>query len=458
MLSVAMAYDFCYDAWPKDFRLRVLKEIQDYNKLPVDYDKFLEGHKGMATMDVLVNSPFPPRSNHFGAYIGGAGIALLAIRNDPGADMDRIDPWLKKIEKQMIRGMTEGFGDKGFYAEGHGPSHMFANNAFVPLLQAARVSWGKDFITPRSNGQWITLRWAMEIIPHGSKAWYPNYKVNSYGDLYKLRGPMSEGGDWSQGFGALANDDQKAAMLWMYENAIEKTKPLKEFDAWTYPHRAVFALINWPIGLEPKNPAEVLGHANADKLIGHFMFRKQWKDNNDVYVTFLLNTGPRRGHVRSSSGGNITFYGHGIREHFWARCNKNSKITHYEAQDDGSGVVAFSMEGQDHSVAVDFSDVSGTEGVVVVANPWFDESTGYFERRANAKKKLDELIAKGKAQPPKPRAVELHVQHLDGDTNDFFVMAMHKNGEKPEIKLAGNTLQVGGQAYTFDGKKLSIDR
>jgi hypothetical protein len=95
---------------------------------------------------------------------------------------------------------------------------MAANTALVPFLQAARVCWGKEFITPRPNGQWLTLRWAMEVIP-GEKPWYPNYYPSSYGPDYVTLGPsLSEGGEWSQGFGALANQDQQAAMLWMYQN------------------------------------------------------------------------------------------------------------------------------------------------------------------------------------------------------------------------------------------------
>ncbi len=454
MLSVAMAYDFCYEAWSPEFRLRVVNEIQNYERMPVDYDKYAEGHKGLATMDVLVNPAFPPRSNHHGAYVGGAGIALLAIRNDPGADMTRIQPWLKQVEQEMIRVMTQGFGDKGFFAEGHGPSHMAANNAFVPLLQAARVSWGKDFISPRSNAPWISLRWAMEIIPHAEKAWYPNYKLNAYGSDHKWRGSMSDGGDWSQGFGALANEAQQAAMLWMYENAIEKEKPLQEFDAWTYPHRAVFAFINWPIGLEPQNPGNVLGHANADMLIGHFMFRREWKDADDVYVTFLLNKDPRRGYVRSSSGGHITIWGQGIRERVFFRCNQRARITAYDPREDGSGVMAFEMNGQHHSLAVDFGKASSAEAVVIIANPWFEAPEAFLQKRKESLSNLEKDIASGKKGDP---AARMQFAYLDDGNTAFMVMNLHPKGVLPDIQQQGSQLQVGQQRYRFDGKRLFIE-
>ncbi len=446
MLTVAMAYDFCYDAWPEDFRLRVLNEIQNYRHLPVDYDKFSEGHRGEATMDTLVNSRFPPRSNHFGAYIGGAGVALLAIRNDPGADMDRITPWLKKIESQMIRNLTQGFGDKGFFAEGHGPSHMSANNAFVPLLQAARVSWGKDFISPRTNGPWITLRWAMEIVPgEGDKAWYPNYKQNPYGDRYKWRGSMSEAGEWSQGFGALASEDQQAAMLWTYEHAIEKEKPLREFDAWVYPHRAVFAFINWPISIEPRNPGEVLGHANADSVLGHFMFRKEWRDEDDVYVTLFVNTPNRRGYVRSSSGGNITMFGHGIKEFFRRPMNGKKQVTHYQTEEDGSGVVSFTVDGAPSSVAVELGEGSGMEGLVVVAHPWFSSEIGYLtdpDTLASRKEKTAEGYG-------------LHVQWIEVGKVPFFVMGIYHD-TPPSLTPIQAGLQIGNKRFRLKDGTLVV--
>ena len=32
LAGVAYAYDFCYDAWPEDFRKKVALEIQNYKK------------------------------------------------------------------------------------------------------------------------------------------------------------------------------------------------------------------------------------------------------------------------------------------------------------------------------------------------------------------------------------------------------------------------------------------
>ncbi len=442
MVWVALAYDLCYDAWDEAFRLRVVKEIIDYNYMPVDYDKFAEGHKGNLTMDRLVDCSYPPESNHFGAYIGGAGTALLAVRRDPGADEARVERWLARIEKQALRLLTEGFGDHGFFAEGHGPSRMAAATAFIPFLQAARTAWGKDFVGPRPNAQWIMLRWPMEIVA-GEKPWYPNYYPSSYGADYVERGGE---GYWSLGFGALCNDEHKAAMLWTYLYAFEREPAV--FDAEIYPHHALMALVNWPIGLKPRNPGEVIGHVNVDGYMGHYMFRKQWRDENDLYFSFFLNPRGKHGYVRGPRNGNFAFYGLGIRCRWSHGLGTPRKETHFQAWPDGSGVLSFEHGGRPAatSIAVDYGEKSGVDGVVVIANPWFapeDRTKVHW----NALKPMQRRGGKG----------ALSFQDVTVGGVPFFLMLMHC-GEAPRAAVEGDTLKLGGQTYRFDGSKLLLGR
>ena len=76
----------------------------------------------------------------------------------------------------MLGGSAPGFGDHGFYSEGHGPSHVSSDTGLMTWLQAAKVACGKDFITTAPNGQWITLRWVMEIVPVKGLPQYPDRK------------------------------------------------------------------------------------------------------------------------------------------------------------------------------------------------------------------------------------------------------------------------------------------
>jgi hypothetical protein len=444
MVAVALAYDLCYDAWSPEFRQRVMREVLEYNHLPVDYDRFSEGKKGRLTFGALVEPSYKPESNHYPAYIGGAGIALLAFRNDPGAPDRQIDEWLEKIEENIGTVLTRSFGEKGFFAEGHGPSQMAANTGFVPLLQAARVSWGKDFISPRPNGPWLSLRWAMEIIPGADKPYYPNFHHSSYGKDFLANDSFSHAGVFSQGFGAVSDQAQQAALLWTYLNAVEQERPLEIYDAWYYPLRAVYSLINWPIGLEPKNPGEVLGHVNADKVAGHYMFRKSWEDADDIYFTFLLNPKNRRGHVRGPDGGNFCFFGFGIRAGWSKQDFHDPRENYFQAYPDGSGVVSFENKGTQTSIAVDYSERSGAEGVVLMANPWF-----------TAAERTEEVWRK--FEPVSRKHGSLSFADVQTGNTPWFIMMMHKGSgdQAPDVMVEGNQVRIGQQRYQLvDGNIL----
>ena len=87
-----------------------------------------------------------PGYNHYGAELGGATIALLAIRNDPGIDTARIDRFLDKNLIRLRTILDQGFGDGGYFAEHAGPGGIGSDTAFIPALQMLRNAAGEDFI------------------------------------------------------------------------------------------------------------------------------------------------------------------------------------------------------------------------------------------------------------------------------------------------------------------------
>ncbi len=145
----AVGYDLCYDGWDEDFRKKVAQEIANYDQGP-----------NTSLADLVRGSRFMPASNHWGMQVGGGALALLAIMGDPGVDQAKIEKLLPESEQSMIRNMTQGFGDGGFFGEGDGTGSMSSNIVFLPALQAWRVAAGRDFTTPRPNvgGQTITFR------------------------------------------------------------------------------------------------------------------------------------------------------------------------------------------------------------------------------------------------------------------------------------------------------------
>lgn len=440
MTCVAMTYDLAYDGWDDGFRRKVVDEIQDYKHVCVNAGGW-EGGKDGLTFEKLVNPYYPPGSNHYGSLIGGAATAILAIKGDPGAGDKRLEKLQADVEKNIITVLTKGFGDHGFFAEGPGPSHMAANPALVPALQAMKIAGGKDFISPRPNGQWLSLRWAFEIIPDKEgHPFYPCRNPSSYGTERVKRDGTSDGGEFCQGFGAVPAD-ALPALAWTYDKfvaAAEKSEypdrfpegvgDGKSYDALTYPHRAVFSLINFPIGVIPKNPGDILGRSYRDEIHGYLAFRNRWQDADDCLVTAYLKTGPS-GFIRNNDVG-IRIWGLGMRTRFPVPVTGRTSV--YETHADGSGVFSIETAAGVCSVYVDLSNASGAPCLVAMTAPNL-KPIQKTEKSGNASAKTTTITAGGRT---------------------WIVMTLQK-GEEPAANAAGDAITVGGQTLSFDGKRLT---
>ncbi len=145
LAGVAYAYDFCYDAWPEAFRTRVAKELQNYEKPTASGEA-----KGdtVSIRELLGRTGYPPSSNHYVSMLG-AGVAVLAIQGDPGVDPDRVEDRLADLEACVARILFYGFGDHGWYSEGHHPSRVSSECGLLELLQCYRHAAGRDYVNGR---------------------------------------------------------------------------------------------------------------------------------------------------------------------------------------------------------------------------------------------------------------------------------------------------------------------
>ena len=98
----------------------------------------------------------------------------------------------------------------------------------------------------------------MEVLGDGQgNALYParhELMGKTYGTdrLLMGNGGMTHGGWFSQGFGTIP-EKYKPALLWSY-NTFAAAEDQNRFDTLNYPHRAIMALVNWPIGLKAEYP------------------------------------------------------------------------------------------------------------------------------------------------------------------------------------------------------------
>ena len=410
--AVAMAYDLCYDGWDEDFRKKVALEIQNYNQ-----------GQFMSLEELAKGARHNPGSNHWGCQIGGALLALLAIKNDPGVDAKKVDGLLEVAGKNIIRNLTEGFGDGGYFWEHAGPGGISSDTAFVPALQALKVAGGQDYISPRPNASMVTMIRVYELLRgKDGKPVYPLRHPSSYGTQDFGRVGLSRGGQFAQGFGAV-KDEYRVALLWTHNHVLELDAARRSYDTLSpYPHRAVLALVNWPIGDAEKNPSEVLPRVLHDSIWHYFVFRNQWKDENDIVVTGLW------GARQEKTGGPERVMVWGLGERLtWSTCPKVKQSSLSGVQADGSGVAAAG----DTSLAVDFSKASGADALLVMVGP----GAGAGKAPAGSKVKTFSVTA-GKTA--------------------FAILVLSADGQLPEPKADGDKVVIGGQTVSYDGGKLVL--
>ena len=425
LAGIGLAYDFCYDAWPDDFRRKVALSIQDYARQAHE-----TGGGKVVTLELLAGrTGYPPGSNHYGAHVA-AGTGVLAILGDPGTDTPRLRERLAEFETDLVRSLCHGFGDGGWYAEGHHPSRVSANLGILPFMMALRTAAGRDYVAARANVQWITLRWIMELLPGKGRASFPRRGV--YGtDDFDMAG-MSHDGEFAYGFGCV-DEKLRPALLWVYRNFVEPSHPT--WGAATYPHRAVASFVNWPAGVEPVNPGKLMPKVVADTIHGYIACRNRWKDADDVVVTHLLDLGPE-GYYRVKDAGTIYLWGLGLRAH-WKTALGGATPTHFKPEADGSYVLSALAKGKCCSLAVDLSGKSGAAAMLV--------GTG------------EAFSAKG-FRPPKPAGDATIVAHEVQAAGRTFVVVTLQNGDPPKLEPAGDAaaIKVGAQTIRYDGTNLVL--
>ncbi|MFM2055445.1 MAG: hypothetical protein RL456_3482 [Pseudomonadota bacterium] len=339
----ALAYDLCYEGWDTEFRGKVAKALETYNG----------GDKNMTIEALAKGARQHPGSNHWG-YVGGAGIALMAIMGDPGVDQGRVQALLADNRKAIERQLSEGWGDKGWYVEGDGCAAISSDTILIPALQAYRVCLGLDYTAKTTTAHWMTLRWIYLTI-NGAIPARGTYEHNNW-----ARKQLSGSGQFVQGFGILSAE-QKPALLWTYEREFKAAdeKAGAPYDTISpYPHRAILAMVNWPFGTPAKNPAEVLPKAVQDSKYGFYMFRNRWQDGEDTLVT-ALPKGTKGNYA--VPGGDIMVWAGGKKPTLG---KLTGDTTHFEATATGGQVVT---SGQ--ALACDFGPASGAEAVIAVLNP-----------------------------------------------------------------------------------------
>ena len=469
--GMALAYDMAYDGWDEAQR----KKIAD-------------GIMANPYFDQIPTKPrHCPGCNHWGAHTGGCGVALLALKDDPGIPRERIDRYLGTVIHNIKRAIMEGHGKYGYYYEGHHCGRLAVNTGMLLFMQAYREAMGKDLVPGCSNAEWQLTKWVYEFVDHGPER---HYTYNSRG-MYRRefdRTGMSTGGDFAHGFG-VCPDKHKPAVLWLYNHIVEPGE--KTYDIMSLPHRAPYAFVNWPLDVKERNPGELFPLVLAEEGPGYFLFRNGWKDKGNIVVTALLGSTPAGGR-RMARGGSIEVCGRGIKYVFPGMFH-TSRMTYFRAARDGSGVLsavlldqgkrienmpADAIKGEPTAMAVDFSGASGADLLVAQVGAQVGHTTAYWLQIEKAVVKdmkgldgyytrttrIGKHVLKKNAAPDIDLLGENEVEEEEMTLGEkqvkpptWCVMTLQK-GPAPKVNLEDGKIVVGGQTLSFDGKKITMEK
>ncbi|MFP4053912.1 MAG: hypothetical protein ACLFV7_08630, partial [Phycisphaerae bacterium] len=298
----AFGYDLCYDGWDPAFRKKVAAAFMNYKEgKQMDLEYLVKGKRHM------------PASNHWGMQIGGGAVAALALAGDPGTDDKKLQALLEASRKSMIRNVTEGFGDGGWFAEGDGTGVMASHIIYLAAVQAWKVAGGEDFVTPRPNVPWTYMKFVLLSHPNGDKEpIFPNR--GAYPHNIWANGGVSGPGTFCAGLG-IATENQKKALLWLHNRVKGYTGLLG--TASPYPHHAVMAFVNMPTNAKEANPAECMPRYVHDEKFGFFAFRNRFKDKDDILVSCQPHS--TRGWHRANKEAGELWVRYDGKRHKWGR-------------------------------------------------------------------------------------------------------------------------------------------
>jgi len=398
----AIAYDLCYDAWDDATRSKFGKALAEYNDGKEDRDA-----KSSLSLETLVRGTQPPGSNHFGMQIGGAAVVLLAVMGDPGINDADIQRLLKISENTTVRNISEGFGDGGFFAEGDGTGSMASHIVYDTALLCWKNAKGMDFVnSSHPNARMINLKWIyLTVIRNGKPDFWPIR--GAYGHNVWDREDLSGSGYFAIGMSAVT-DEQRLAMKWYYDTFLaENDKKISApFDTVSrYPHVAISSFLNWPIGQQGKNPADVLPLCYHDSRFDFFAWRNRWQDENDIVISTLAKT-TTAGNYSARAEGKLSIAAFG-KKLDWAELASESKS--FKSSPMGQTSIVDFNDGT--ALAVDFTTASGADAMLVYTGK-----------------------AKGKTIPLGDKTI----------TIGFFT-----HGAEPEPKLEGDKIVVGKQSISL---------
>ena len=483
-ITIALAYDLCFEAWNKDLRVKVA----DY--LSTKAQEIVDAHG-------YGYNPWP-QSNWYAICRGGAGTAALAVYGDELSEKTPSDilKLIKIAEYSVRQYLTIGVGEHGFGSEGESYLFLSLDRGLLPFFYAYRTAQGKDFVNG-SRTQWILPLFVMKMIYEDPKVSMPHY--GSGGNF------LRPWGQFAMGLGT-ASDKYKPAVYWMF-NRYFGLKGDGKFDIF-YPHNAIYALKDAPVDTQYPNPSQILPKVVCDEQKGYYVFRNKWQGRDDFVATIYLKKERLRASHSYPDAGSFRIYGLGAHwatvgrvlemSGFYKQENENivliegmvnkgsAKPLFFKPYTDGSGIVSMDISGvykplDDNakrvkgirSFAVDYSQKANTEGLFIVVDKISADEPKVWRMHTRGKIRLykntftitsTNTKATLKGTFIAPSKVKLSVAS-DGTLearggNDFFVVMTVQSKKAPQLDIEGTGLnanvKINNRLISFEDDRIIL--
>ena len=463
--GIALAYDLCYPKWDSERRQQISLWLAQ------QAEQLIAG-----TPDRGWNPT--PASNWNARARGAAGLAALAILDDPNLPLD-IDPQrlLKIAERNIKRYLQQGIGSRGFGTEGDHYTTEPLVLTVLPFLQAYRIAAGQDMIS-QSSATWV--------LPHYLTRGVFNPKakqldIPTYGRHHRYAGDSL----FAVGLGSVTHRFLPA-FTWLSHCYLRRQNRPFHLQS---PHEAFYAFVNYPLGVAPQNPSQLLGKVLAGSQKGFYVFRNRWQDENDFVASIYLKPEKIKKTWSFPDAGSFRFWGLGSR---WAvaglsergRAAENvllttdpdpiAQLVWRKTRSDGSGVVSLAAGDWLRSFGVDYSSLSGSPALVAIVdrlkNP-NQETTWIMHTAEKVTIQGNEFMMRSHSGAIlsgifiAPEAVELSQEtqgkitklSAQGKGDFFMVMSVQENA-MPRWEISGSGLsaqvRLGQQTISFDDNHL----
>ncbi len=324
LMGLALAFDLCYDAWDEDFRTACIDELEQ---------RMLEcatGTYGGRTMGGFNPNPW---SNHNGIRAGAYGLAALALIGETNSAGETIDnaPMLADHAAREVRTyLQKGLGGGAYCMEGMFYKGMTMRRGLMQFMWAYRTAAGKRIDSP-GIGDWLLAGHFLEAAP--GRTFVQPKKFDGTGSSMTIDDDNMPDLLWTLGLQTVPADMMPGVKQLLEHNVGLQGDKTYGID-WSV--HAPFVMASYPFDVAARPPAENFRWMSPDPFHGHYVFRPELRDENDILMVLNLKSNILRGchYERAGRLDHFTLHGFGTR---WLDGQWLTRMTEGE-DDDGERV------------------------------------------------------------------------------------------------------------------------